>query len=273
MLEILQRFRDGVFSPALGIGLYGIQEKALECLVQIGDQLPLAKSVHDFGGFRYVVIIFVAERFAKFRGRADRIERCEFFLESLFAHEANRILTCDHEGMKALICISLLAFAASAADVPPGTHLLLRMMNSINTRTAAEGDQVYLQTASPIAADGRVLIPTGSYVQGVVTHTKRSGMVAGRAELGIRRETLTLPGGKALKISPRLGSVDGEGTGQKVDKDEGIVKQAPEHGKDAARIAILAGEGAAIGGIADRAGRARESAAARAVRLAWHRCC
>lgn len=154
--------------------------------------------------------------------------------------------------MKALISLTLLAFAASAAEVPQGTHVLLRMMNTIDTRTAAEGDQVYLQTASPIAADGRVLIPTGSYVQGVVTHSKRSGMVAGRAELGIRLETLTLPGGKALKISPRLGSVDGEGTGQKVDKDEGIVKQAPEHGKDATRIAILAGEGAAIGGIADR---------------------
>jgi hypothetical protein len=139
-----------------------------------------------------------------------------------------------------------------AADVPQGTHVLLRMMNSINTRTAAEGDQVYLQTSVPIAADGHILVPAGSYVQGVITHAKRSGMVAGRAELGIRLETLTLPGGKAMKIAPRLGSVDGEGTGQKVEKDEGIVKQAPDHLKDLAQIAIWAGHGAAVGGIADR---------------------
>ena len=33
---------------------------------------------------------------------------------------------------------------------------------------------------------------------------------------------------------------------------EGAIKQAPSKGQDAARIAILAGTGAAIGGIADR---------------------
>ncbi len=31
-----------------------------------------------------------------------------------------------------------------------------------------------------------------------------------------------------------------------------MIKQAPDHGADARRIAILAGEGGAIGGIADR---------------------
>ena len=142
--------------------------------------------------------------------------------------------------------------AALAADVPQGTHLLLRMVNSINTRTAAEGDQVYLETASPIALNGQIVVPRGSYVQGVITHAKRSGKVAGRAELGIRLETLTLPGGKSMQIAPRLSAVDSENTGQKVDKDEGVIKQAPDRGKDAARIAIWAGSGAAIGGIADR---------------------
>jgi len=142
--------------------------------------------------------------------------------------------------------------AALAAEVPQGTHLLLRMVNSINTRTAAEGDQVYLETASPIALNGQIVVPRGSYVQGVITHAKRSGKVAGRAELGIRLETLTLPGGRSMQIAPRLTSVDSDNTGQKVDKDEGVIKQAPDKGKDAARIAIWAGSGAAIGGIADR---------------------
>jgi hypothetical protein len=142
--------------------------------------------------------------------------------------------------------------AALAAEVPQGTHLLLRMVNSINTRTAAEGDQVYLETASPIALNGQIVVPRGSYVQGVITHAKRSGKVAGRAELGIRLETLTLPGGRSMQIAPRLSAVDSENTGQKVDKDEDLIKQAPDRGKDAARIAIWAGSGAAIGGIADR---------------------
>jgi len=140
---------------------------------------------------------------------------------------------------------------AVAAEIPQGSHVLLRMMNSVSTRTAEEGTQVYLQTASPIVADGQIVVPVGSYVQGVVSRAQRSGRVSGRAELGIRLETLTLPGGKTLKLSPRLSSVDSNETGQKVNGSENEIKQGPDRGKDAARIAILAGTGASIGGIAD----------------------
>jgi hypothetical protein len=150
------------------------------------------------------------------------------------------------------ILILLPVLAASGAEIPSNTHLLLKMVNSINTRTAAEGDQVYLQTASPITAGGAILVPAGSYVQGAVTHTKRSGKVAGRAELGIRLETLTLPDGKALKFAPRLSSVDSEQSGQHVDKNEDMIKQAPDYGRDAKQIAILAGSGAGLGGLTDR---------------------
>jgi hypothetical protein len=95
-------------------------------------------------------------------------------------------------------------------------------------------------------------VPTGSYVQGTVSRAKRSGKVAGRAELGIRLETLTLASGKAFKIGPRMSSVDSDETGQKVDQKENMVKQSSDYGQDARRIAILAGSGAGIGGIAER---------------------
>jgi hypothetical protein len=152
----------------------------------------------------------------------------------------------------ALVPLLAMPFAGTAAEIPKGAHVLLRMMNSINTRTAVEGDQVYLQTASPIAIEGQIVVPAGSYVQGVVSLAKRSGKVSGRAELGIRLETLTLPGGKTLKIAPRLSSVDSNETGQKVEREENVVKQGPDYGTDARRIAILAGSGAAIGGMTDR---------------------
>ena len=145
------------------------------------------------------------------------------------------------------------AALAGAADIPQGTHVLLRMMNSVSTRTAEEGTHVYLQTANPIAVDGRILVPVGSYVQGVVSHAKRSSKVAGRAELGIRLETLTLPSGKALKFAPRLSAADSNDSDQKVAVEENTVKQGPDYGRDATRIAILAGSGAGLGGLADRA--------------------
>jgi hypothetical protein len=154
--------------------------------------------------------------------------------------------------MRAIILSGLLILPfVRAAEIPSGTHLLLRMVNSVNTRTAAEGNQVYLRTDSPLVSDGRVIVPVGSYVQGTVVQLKRSGRVAGRAELAIRLDTLTLPEGKVLSFTPQLSAVDAGDSGQKV-TGENRIQQGSNIGHDAERIAILAGTGAAIGGVADR---------------------
>jgi hypothetical protein len=147
--------------------------------------------------------------------------------------------------------LALLAVSAGASEIPQGAHVLLRMMNSINTRTAQEGDYVYLRTATPISVGGQIVAPVNSYVQGIVSQSKRSGRVAGRAQLGIRLETITLPSGKVFKFSPHLSAVDSGESGQKVEPNENTIKQGPSRGEDLKRIAILAGTGASIGGIAD----------------------
>ncbi len=155
--------------------------------------------------------------------------------------------------MKHLSVLSLFfATTAIAAEIPQGAHVLLRMENSLNTRTAQEGDFVYLRTAVPIANAGQIAVPAGSYVEGVVTEAKRSGRVKGRAQLAIRLETLTLASGRVYKFAPHLSAVDSGESGQKVVGRENTVEQAPGKGQDAERISILAGSGAGIGGIADR---------------------
>lgn len=163
-----------------------------------------------------------------------------------------------------------LAIAASAAEIPQGAHVLLRMVNAVNTRNAREGDYVYMRTASPIVVNGRIVVPVDSYVRGVISHTKRSGRVAGRAELGIRLETLTLASGEVLKFAPHLASVDGGKAEQTVNRTENMIRENPEKLKDAGTIAILAGTGASIGGIADNSweGAGIGAAAGSAVGLA-----
>lgn len=147
------------------------------------------------------------------------------------------------------------ALAAIAAEIPQGAHVMLRMENSITTRTAKDGDYVYLRTETPISVAGNIVLPVGSYVQGVVTNAKRSGRVKGRAELAIRLETITLASGSVYKFSPTVASVD-SGTGeQKVVGKENSVQEGSTHGQDAARIAILAGSGAALGAIVDEGAR------------------
>ena len=143
-----------------------------------------------------------------------------------------------------------------AAEIPQGAHALLRLVNSVSTRTAREGDYVYLRTAAPVVVNGQIVVPAESYVQGVVSHAQRSGRVKGRAELGIRIETLTLASGKVVQVAPHLASVDSEGSDQKVVTNENQVQQGGNRGSDAARIATLSGTGAAIGGLADQSWKA-----------------
>ncbi|MGO9011005.1 MAG: hypothetical protein ACLQPN_12960 [Bryobacteraceae bacterium] len=154
--------------------------------------------------------------------------------------------------MRLGIAVLCCCFIAGAAEIPAGAHVALQFVNAVNTRTAQEGDYVYLRTASPIAAGGHMLVPVGSYVQAVVLRAHRSGRVSGRAELAIRIETLTLPDGKAIRVNPHLSSVDSVGSTQKVDAKEGDIKQGSGHDADAARVATTAGTGAAIGGLAER---------------------
>ena len=154
-----------------------------------------------------------------------------------------------------LSALLLAAISTFAAEIPQGAHVMLRMENSITTRTAKDGDYVYLRTGSPVSVAGNIILPVGSYVQGVVTNAKRSGRVKGRAELAIRLETITLPTGSVYKFSPKLASVDSGNGEQKVVGNENSVQEGSTHGQDAARIAILAGSGASIGAIVDRGAR------------------
>jgi hypothetical protein len=153
--------------------------------------------------------------------------------------------------MRLAIVSLMIPLFCGAAEIPQGSHVLLKLVNSVTTRTAKEGDYVYMRTASPIVSGGQVVVPEGTYVQGVVSSSKQSGRVKGRAELGIRIENMTLASGKVVQVNPHLASVDAEDTGQKVDRENNI-KQGGEKGKDAARVATIAGGGAAIGGLADR---------------------
>lgn len=151
--------------------------------------------------------------------------------------------------MRLLFCLAIV-FGLQAAEIPRGSHVLLKLINSVTTRTARPGDFVYLRTASPVVSNGQIVVPVESYVQAVVTESKRAGRVSGRAELALRIETLTLPSGKVIRVSPHLSSVDSGGTDQKVKENE--IQQGSSKGQDAGRIAETGGAGAAIGGLADR---------------------
>ena len=57
-----------------------------------------------------------------------------------------------------LSLFALSAISSIGAEIPQGAHVLLRMENSLNKRTAQTGDFVYLRTAVPIASSGEIAV-------------------------------------------------------------------------------------------------------------------
>jgi len=136
--------------------------------------------------------------------------------------------------------------------VTSGTKVPLSMINSISTKTASEGDRIYLETVFPILASGRVVIPPGSYVAGTVTEIKRPGRVKGRGELYVRFDSLTLPNGVTRDFRARMGSLDGSAP-ETLDKAEGKIKSEGNKAGDVKTVGEAAGAGATVGGLAGAA--------------------
>lgn len=148
--------------------------------------------------------------------------------------------------------------------VEPGSKILLNLINSVSTKNAAEGDRVYLETAFPVLVDGRLVIPTGSYVTGTITQVKRAGRVKGRSALFIRFDSLTLPNGVTRDFRARPSTLDGNQRGT-LDKTEGKIKGDSDKLGDATKVATAGSYGAMIGGIASGAKGAGIGAGAGAV--------
>jgi len=143
--------------------------------------------------------------------------------------------------------------APQVYELAAGTRVPLNLMNAVSTRTAAEGDRIYLETIFPILAGGKIVIPPGSYVAGTVTSVKRAGKVKGKAELYVRFDSLTLPNGVTRDFRSRIGGLDGQNSGS-LDRTEGKVQGDTGKGEDATTVASATAWGATIGGVAARSG-------------------
>jgi hypothetical protein len=136
--------------------------------------------------------------------------------------------------------------------VPAGTKVLLSLKSAINTKTAQQGDGVYLISTFPVIGGSQVMIPVGVYVQGVVDRVQRPGRVKGRAQLDLHFTTMIFPNGQVIEVPGVLNSLPGS-DGPKVKDSEGTVEQAGNKGRDVGNVlkgAAIGAEGGVIGGAA-----------------------
>lgn len=138
--------------------------------------------------------------------------------------------------------------APSELTVPAGTHIALALRNTVDTRHSHDGDHIYLETAAPISVGGRIVVPSGSYVNGTVTASKAAGTLKGKGELFIRFDALILPNGVTREFRSRLASSDAPSG--KVDPKEGKVTGERDTSGEARGAAEGGAIGAGVGGIA-----------------------
>jgi hypothetical protein len=129
--------------------------------------------------------------------------------------------------------------------IPSGTTLAVRLVDTIDSETAQQGQTFHATLDSPLAVDGDTAIPAGHDVEGHVVEVKSAGKFAGQSVLVLQLDRITA-GGKNYSIQTdqfrRQGSSRTKNTAAKV-------------GTGAAIGAIIGGiagggKGAAIGAAA-----------------------
>ena len=116
--------------------------------------------------------------------------------------------------------------------IPSGTTLRLDLSTAVASDSSNVEQPVTATLRSPVSINGQVVLPTGSEVTGVVTQADGSGRVKGRARIAMRFSRLRAHG-DSYDI-----------------KTSGYAQEAAAtKKKDATKIAIGAGAGAALGAI------------------------
>lgn len=157
------------------------------------------------------------------------------------------------------LCLAVSGAAQTAPEktsgltIPAGSKIPLALKQAISTRNAKEGDPVYAETAFPFVLDNHMLVPAGTYIQGVITHVERAGRIKGRAEIRLSFSSMIYPSGYTVMLP---GSVDNTPGADhtSVNGPEGTIQHESETGKkvgEAARNGVYGTlGGSSIGGLA-----------------------
>ena len=130
--------------------------------------------------------------------------------------------------------------------IPAGTKVPVSLKHAISTRGTREGDAVYAETTFPVVANGRVLIPSGTYVQGRISHIKQAGRLKGRAEVLMHFTTLIYPSGYTVMLPGSVENAPGVDK-TRVKDQEGTIRADSQKGEKIATVASTAATGTVIG--------------------------
>ena len=102
------------------------------------------------------------------------------------------------------------------APLPPGaldygTTIRARLLEEISTAFNENGDKFRARVASDVMRDGKVLIPAGSEIDGMVGHVS-TGHFAGHGSMVLRPDTVILPDGSRYHLYAQVTGTPGAST-------------------------------------------------------------
>ncbi len=125
------------------------------------------------------------------------------------------------------------------AFVPAGTRLVIRMVDSVDSKRHSAGHKFRGQLEGALVVDGVTMVPRGTFIYGTVISAKGSGRAAGKAQLAMEFTD--------IMIDDQLYPI----------ATEGLAAQSGGQGKKTAGRTARA---AAIGGLVDGSSGARTGA-------------
>src|SRR5579864_4294840 len=140
---------------------------------------------------------------------------------------------------------------AGELTIPAGTKVPVALKHAVSSKGTREGDGVYAETTFPVVANGRVLIPAGTYVQGRVSHIQRGGRIKGRAEVLMHFTTLIYPSGYTVLLPGAVENAPGVDKTSVKDDAEGTIRSDSQKGEKIGTVASTAGTGAVVGGLSN----------------------
>ncbi len=130
--------------------------------------------------------------------------------------------------------------------VPEGTEFRIKVLGTLSTRSSKVGDRFDAEVVEDVLAGQNSVIPEGTEVRGSVTHVKRAGRIAGRAQMTIALKELLFDDGTTVPIDARLVSIE-EHNGGKVKDDGSTVEARGSKKEDLKNVGTAAAIGTIIG--------------------------
>lgn len=134
-------------------------------------------------------------------------------------------------------------------SVPNGTEMAVRLVTPLSSKTARREDRVEGTVAESVRVDGRVAIPAGTRVRGIVQDVEAANRPSNGGRLELAFDQLVMPNGRRVDIRSSVASLEEEGLDKKkagLGAILGGVLGGVLDGKKGALIGVLVGGGGAV---------------------------